>query len=208
METAVAPVQYSSQLQFQISAGAAGLGGRRLQSACEDLNEKAGCGEGAQLSTARLRGFLPTAGVKCLWGGRGFAVRVTRANSSEPQHCGGCFSAEDSEDSFIDRTLKVKQVSAFGETRRYWERERGPARQSRCASEQVARVPHHSRSRDTLFRTVGMLCAGIQQTSVRKTGPLQVSGSHNSERCECVSLRQNLILKSLVVVGGVLPGGR
>lgn len=42
MEAAGAPV-HSPKFQFLISAGAAGLGGRGLQSEREDLNEKAGC---------------------------------------------------------------------------------------------------------------------------------------------------------------------
>lgn len=108
LEAAVAPV-HSPELQFQISEGAEGLGGRGLQSEREDLNEKAGCGEGARLFPPRLGGFCWLLGRSSLGGEgvrgfsaprQGFGVGVTGANNSEPEHFGGCISAEDSEDSF------------------------------------------------------------------------------------------------------------
>lgn len=51
LEAVGAPV-HSPQLQFLISSGAAGLGGRGLQCEREDLNEKAGCSGGAPLFSA------------------------------------------------------------------------------------------------------------------------------------------------------------
>lgn len=53
---------HSPQLQFLISSGAAGLGGRGLQCEREDLNEKAGCSGGAPLFSA-----FPGGGVSAGW---------------------------------------------------------------------------------------------------------------------------------------------
>lgn len=97
-----------------------------------------------------------------------FGVGVTGANNSSPQPFGDCSSAEDSEESFIYRTLKVEQVSASqgerGGTRK--KTRTGPLVQV-CKGAGGPSSSLCSPDPDTLFRIV--LCVGIAQAPVRST---------------------------------------
>lgn len=78
-----APVR-SPELQFLISAGAAGLGGWGRRSEREHLNEKAGCGSGAPLCPARLGGSAGRCGEGPFLGALLLLDRVLKLESQGP----------------------------------------------------------------------------------------------------------------------------
>ena len=83
MVAAGAPVR-SPELQFLISAGAAGLGGRGRWSEREHLNEKAGCGCGAPLCPARLGGSAGRCGEGPFLGALLLLDKVLKLESQGP----------------------------------------------------------------------------------------------------------------------------
>lgn len=111
------------------------------------------------------RGLLTGGGPSALLGGfpdpwQGFGVGATGVGNSSPQHFGGGSCAEDPEESFLCRTLKVEQVSAFGGNEK---EKRGLVPPAQVCKGAGGRAPLCSPGRDTLFKTVrgdpASLCA-------------------------------------------------